>query len=79
MNKIKLDYSCQVYPVEAGGEDEDKAFYIISNKNELIKQLESLKLDAKENMRGKFCKEIFYKDRNALAIVIDLLKREEIE
>lgn len=49
---------------------------IIKNKEELIKQLESLKYDALENVRSMpdDLKEIFQKDLHALRIVIRHIK-----
>ena len=50
---------------------------IIKDKIELLKQLESLKQDALENLKSmpNELKEIFQKDVHALKIVIDTLKR----
>lgn len=49
---------------------------IIKDKEELIKQLESLKYDALENVRSMpdDLKEIFQKDLHALRIVIKHIK-----
>lgn len=48
----------------------------IQNIDELIEQLESLKIDAFKSMRSSFkeYREVFVKDHHALRIVINLLK-----
>lgn len=62
----------QVYPI---GMLESKQLFIIQNKEELIKQLKSLKEEAMLNMRT-FKDPVFYRDFNALKIVIEMLKKE---
>ena len=48
---------------------------IIENKTQLLKQLESIKQDAIENMRNSlYLKEIFQMDVHALRIVINYIK-----
>lgn len=49
---------------------------VIKNKSELLKQLNSLKADAIENMRSMPAdfKEVFQKDVHALRIVIRMVK-----
>ena len=46
---------------------------VIKNKTELLKQLESLKSDAIENMRS-FRDDVFIKDVHALRIAIRYIK-----
>lgn len=48
----------------------------IHNIDELIEQLESLKIDAFKNMRSSFkdYRDVFVKDYHSLRIVINLLK-----
>ena len=47
---------------------------IITNKDDLINQLESLKEEAIYMLKNPYHDEIFQKDLHALKIVIDLLK-----
>jgi len=47
---------------------------IIKDKNELIKQLESLKEEAIYMMRNPFHDEVFQKDLHALKIVLHMLE-----
>ena len=50
-------------------------YNIIENKTQLLKQLESIKQDAIENMRNSlYLKEIFQMDVHALRIVINYIK-----
>lgn len=47
---------------------------VIKDKNELIKQLESLKEEAIYMMRNPFHDEVFKKDLHALKIVLHMLE-----
>lgn len=47
---------------------------IIKNKDDLIKQLESLKEEAIYMLKNPFHDEVFQKDLHALRIVLNLLK-----
>lgn len=50
---------------------------IIKNKDELIKQLESLKDEAIYMLRNPFHDEVFQKDLHALKIVLKAIKEVE--
>lgn len=69
--KNMIIFDRQVAP--AAVKEKDK--YLIHNAEELIKQLESLREDAKINMHNGLKEEIFYKDFNALTIAIDIIKK----
>lgn len=69
---IKLDFETQLHPI-----DQDQENYIIHDLKELIKQIKSLKLDARINSRNELHQAIFYKDYNALSIVLNLLRQLE--
>lgn len=66
MNK----FDRQVVPIDF--RESDKG--IIHNKEELIKQLESLREDAKFNMHNELHEIIFYRDFNALTVAINIIK-----
>lgn len=59
----------QVCPVSDDRED-----YKIQNISELIEQLESLKEEASYMMRGSLREKVFYRDFNALKIILKMLK-----
>lgn len=69
MNELLKD---QLYRIDSKNE------CLIQNKDDLIKQLESLREEAllmvKSRMLGN---EVFYKDLNALNIVIRILREEK--
>ncbi len=50
---------------------------IIKNKDDLIKQLESLKEEAIYMLKNPYHDEIFQKDLHALKIVINMIKEVE--
>lgn len=52
---------------------------LIHNKEELIKQLESLREDAKFNMHNELHEIIFYRDFNALTVAINIIKELDEE
>lgn len=64
----KLDV--QIYPV---GMYENKDLFLIHNKEEIIQQLRSLQYEAKLNT-STFKDPVFYKDYNALKIVIETIE-----
>ena len=51
---------------------------IIKNKDDLIKQLESLKEEAIYMLKNPFHDEVFQKDLHALRIVLNLLRNMEV-
>lgn len=59
----------QIYPAVAKNRND----YIIHNYEELLEQLKSLKMEARINTRP-FKEPVFYKDYNALAIVIKIVE-----
>ena len=59
----------QIYPAVAKNHND----YIIHNYEELLEQLKSLKMEARINTRP-FKEPVFYKDYNALAIVIKIVE-----
>lgn len=63
----------QIYPVKNRNEKEN---YVITSKEELLKQLESLKNDAFISAHNPFRDPVFYKDYNALSIAIKILEKE---
>ena len=67
---MKINFDMQIYPI---AHIKEKEKYIINNYQELIQQLRSLKEDAKINAMGPLHEEVFYKDYNALKIILDLL------
>lgn len=63
----------QIYPVKNSNEKEK---YVITSKEELLKQLKSLKDDAFISAHNPFHDPVFYKDYNALSIAIKILEKE---
>lgn len=63
----------QIYPVSKRNEKEN---YVITSKEELLKQLKSLKDDAFISAHNPFHDPVFYKDYNALSIAIKILEKE---
>ena len=59
----------QIYPAVVENQND----YIIHNYEELLEQLKSLKMEARINTRP-FKEPVFYKDYNALAIVIKIVE-----
>lgn len=75
MKKIGL-CTTQIYPV---AKEDIKDNYLIITKEQLINQLQSLKLDAHINIKDRLLEPIFYKDYNALAWAIEILEKLEFE
>lgn len=63
----------QIYPAKNSNEKEK---YVITSKEELLKQLKSLKDDAFISAHNPFHDPVFYKDYNALSIAIKILEKE---
>lgn len=69
--EIELDFTQQLAPVSAT----DNTDFKIKDLEELLLQLESLREEANIMIQSRLREKVFYRDRNALDIVIKALNK----
>lgn len=73
--EINLDFTQQLAPVDAT----DKTEFIIKDLGDLLLQLQSLREEANYMIKCRLRDSIWYRDRNALEIVIKALNKILLE